>query len=67
MLLNGLGLKKGAVYISAKSKIVSSPQIARIAVTSFKLHKSKLIIFQHRMLNVFRINIHTFTNHLEYF
>ena len=30
----------GAVYISAKSKFVSTPQIARIAVTSFKLHES---------------------------
>ena len=31
----------GAVYISAKSKFVSTPQIARFAVTSFKLHDSR--------------------------
>ena len=31
----------GAVYISAKSKFVSTPQIARITVTSFKLHESR--------------------------
>ena len=40
------GIKIGAVYISAKSKFVSTPQIARIAVTSFKLHESRRIILQ---------------------
>ena len=30
-----------AVYISAKSKFLSTPKFARIAVTSFKLHESR--------------------------
>ena len=39
--INLLLLLLGAVYISAKSKFVSTPQIARITVTSFKLHESR--------------------------
>ena len=44
------------VYLHRKH----TPQIARIAVTSFKLHDQ---IFY----NVFRINICIYINHLKYF
>ena len=40
-IFEGYSFADGAVYISAKSKFVSTPQIARIVVTSFKLHESR--------------------------
>ena len=60
-------IHSGAVYISAKSKFVSTPQIARIIITSFYFHESWIEMNYFAMYTELIVDKHTFTNHLKYF